>query len=167
MNMQQTLLIIKGKILKNKFPNLTYHQEEEFVDGEYKSVHQYIVLGKTFKEKCKRLYNIIHDINDGSIYYQIIDNGNKIDGLHSLGSFFIMNQKYLPAIDRRIKGIGELPGEVLWSTTLNPKNRELIRLSCNDLERELEIVRILHGPDTELRKKLMKDYIFNKEDIDT
>ena len=156
-----------GKILKNKFPNLTYHQEEEFVDGEYKSVHQYIVLGKTFKEKCKRLYNIIHDINDGSIYYQIIDNGNKIDGLHSLGSFFIMNQKYLPAIDRRIKGIGELPGEVLWSTTLNPKNRELIRLSCNDLERELEIVRILHGPDTELRKKLMKDYIFNKEDIDT
>lgn len=156
-----------GKLLSNKFPNLKYHENEEMIDGEYKSVHQYIMLGNTFKEKCKRLYNIIHDINEGNIYYRIIDRGEYINGIHSLGSFFIMNQKYLPAVDRRLKGNGELPAEILWETTLNPKNRELIKLTCSDLERELEVVRILHGPDTELRKKLMKDYIFNKDDIDT
>lgn len=156
-----------GKLLQQKFPDLRYHENEETIDGEYKSVHQYITLGKSFKEKCKRLYNIIHDVNEGNIYYRIIDKGEFLDGLHSLGSFFIMNQKYLPSIDRRIKGIGELPGEVLWETTLNPKNRELLKLTCNDLERELEIVRILHGSDTDLRKEMMKGYVFNKDDIDT
>ena len=156
-----------GKILSKKFPELVYSDEDGTISGELNSVHQYIILGNSFKEKCKRLYNIIHEINNGNIYFKIKDKDEMLNGVFSLGSFFIMNQKYLPAVNMRIKGTGELPGKILWETTLNPKNRELIRLTCNDLEKELEVVRILHGSDSDLRKDMMKNYIFNKDDIDT
>ena len=73
----------------------------------------------------------------------------------------------MPEVINRIKGVGELPHDVIWDTVLNPKTRQLIRLTCDDLEKELEIVRILHGKDPALRKEFMKGYRINKDDLDT
>ena len=63
--------------------------------------------------------------------------------------------------------VGELPGDIIWETVLNPKSRELIRLTCSDLEMELEKVKVLHGKDPSLRRKFMEGYVLNLDDLDT
>ena len=155
------------KLLKKKFPEMSYDKKTNIMSGVHNMAYQYVSLGKTFMAKCHRLYEYIHDTNNGKIYYKAINKNDDKPELISLGTFFITNKKYLPAIDERIKGIGELPGEVLWETTLNPVNRELKRLTCFDLARELENVNILHGKNPALRKQLMAEYVLNKDDIDT
>ena len=151
------------KALKKKFKELDYDEKANVVTGIYNMTGQYIHLGKSFNDRCKRLHKLIHDDNNSKIYYQM----DGVDGLISIGTFFNLTEKYKPAVDERIKGVGELSPETLWETTLNPKNRNLIRLTCEDLKQELETVKILHGPDPDERKKFMEGYIYSKEDIDT
>ena len=156
-----------GKLLKKKFPELKYDSATQTIEGSYKMNDQYIEIGKSFNERCTRLANIIHDLNHDNIYYTMIDKGETYPETISLGTFFLMNMKYMPAVAKRIKGIGELPPPILWKTTLDPNHRELIRLTITDLEQELETIRMLHGPDAALRKDFMEEYVFNRDDIDT
>ena len=155
-----------AKKLKERFPSLSYDPETFTISGSYNMAYQYLVIGNNFFDKCKRLYSLIHDVNHGEIYF-IVQDKETSPTLVSLGTFMNMTKKYLPKIRRRIKGLGELPLKILWETTLDPTKRELIRLTCADLEKELAIARMLHGPDPETRKEFMKGYIFNPDDIDT
>ena len=85
----------------------------------------------------------------------------------TLGEFFQRNKIYLPQVEERIKGIGELDGNILWDTTLNPQTRQLIRLTMSDLDTELDVVKILHGNNPDDRKKFMEGYRVEKDMLDT
>ena len=57
----------------------------------------------------------------------------------------------------------------LWETTLDPEKRELIQLTMDDIDRELEIFTLLHNPNEKNRKersKLMSTFKINIDDID-
>jgi DNA gyrase subunit B len=152
--------------LKAKFPELTYNAKTQVIEGSYQKTDQYLEVNDIFYERAMRLEKIISGINDNQIYYKMIDKGVKYPDIVSLGTFFLKNSKYMPPVVKRIKGIGELNSKILWDTTLNPQNRELIQLTIQDIKRELDTVRILHGPDVTLRKKFMEEYNFNRDDID-
>jgi DNA gyrase subunit B (fragment) len=153
-------------VLKKRFPELTYDEATNVIQGSIDGVYQYLVADQAFFDKCERLTKLIKDVNKSDIYYTMESNGYK--SLTSLGMFFKNTKKYLPEIEDRIKGLGELDGEVMWETTLNPANRELIRLTIDDLERDLNTVKVLHGPDSKLRKAFMIDnnHKFNRDDLD-
>ena len=153
-------------VLKKRFPELTYDEATNVIQGSIDGVYQYLVADQAFFDKCARLTKLIKDVNKSDIYYTMESNGYK--SLTSLGMFFKNTKKYLPEIEDRIKGLGELDGEVMWETTLNPANRELIRLTIDDLERDLNTVKVLHGPDSKLRKAFMIDnnHKFNRDDLD-
>jgi DNA gyrase subunit B (fragment) len=153
-------------VLKKRFPELTYDEATNVIQGSIDGVYQYLVADQAFFDKCERLTKLIKDVNKSDIYYTMESNGYKY--LTSLGMFFKNTKKYLPEIEDRIKGLGELDGEVMWETTLNPANRELIRLTIDDLERDLNTVKVLHGPDSKLRKAFMIDnnHKFNRDDLD-
>lgn len=153
-------------VLKKRFPELTYDEATNVIQGSIDGVYQYLVSDQAFFDKCERLTKLIKDVNKSDIYYTMESNGYK--SLTSLGMFFKNTKKYLPEIEDRIKGLGELDGEVMWETTLNPANRELIRLTIDDLERDLNTVKVLHGPDSKLRKAFMIDnnHKFNRDDLD-
>ena len=153
-------------VLKKRFPELTYDEATNVIQGSIDGVYQYLVADQAFFDKCDRLTKLIKDVNKSDIYYTMESNGYK--SLTSLGMFFKNTKKYLPEIEDRIKGLGELDGEVMWETTLNPANRELIRLTIDDLERDLNTVKVLHGPDSKLRKAFMIDnnHKFNRDDLD-
>lgn len=155
-----------NSILKKRFPELTYDEATNVIQGSIDGVYQYLVADQAFFDKCERLTKLIKDVNKSDIYYTMESNGYK--SLTSLGMFFKNTKKYLPEIEDRIKGLGELDGEVMWETTLNPANRELIRLTIDDLERDLNTVKVLHGPDSKLRKAFMIDnnHKFNRDDLD-
>ena len=154
-------------LIRDKFHEVRYNERTKMLEVIYKDNHYSLIINENFFDKCKRLINLIKDVNNNEIYFKVKDKGISIPGIFSLGSIFKMTSKYLPVITERIKGLGELPGDIIWETVLNPKSRELIRLTCSDLEMELEKVKILHGKDPSLRRKFMEGYVLNPDDLDT
>ena len=62
--------------------------------------------------------------------------------------------------------VGELNANDLRDNTLDPRNRILIRLTIDDIERELNQFNILHGDAADERKLLMQNYKIDREELD-
>jgi DNA gyrase subunit B len=67
----------------------------------------------------------------------------------------------------RFKGLGEMDPEELWDTTLNPKERTLLRVTMENAVAAEKLFRTLMGEEVEGRKQFIMDHkINNPEDID-
>ena len=167
----EAIIVNEGKNMlrdfKKRFPETSYDEKLSILSTIFKNSRYSIRIRDNFYRKTSHLKEMINENNHRNIYYKVIDHGTPLVGEFSLGSVFKLSQKYIPDVVNRIKGVGELPDNVIWDTVLNPKTRQLIQLTCDDLEKELEIVRILHGKDPSLRKDFMKGYRINKDDLDT
>ena len=62
--------------------------------------------------------------------------------------------------------VGELNASDLRDTSVDPSNRILIRMTFDDVERELSRFNILHGNDSDERKLMMQHFKIGKEDLD-
>jgi len=66
---------------------------------------------------------------------------------------------------QRYKGLGEMSAEQLWSTTMDPARRTLIRVSIDDAADAEKLVSVLMGDAVDLRKQYIIDNTdFNKDD---
>jgi DNA gyrase/topoisomerase IV subunit B len=87
----------------------------------------------------------------------------------SIGEFLDVSMKLQPSIQSRIKGLGELNGDDLRKTTLDINHRISEQYTVDDVERELGIFELTHGKSKQAaldRKKLMREYKINREDLD-
>lgn len=87
----------------------------------------------------------------------------------TIGEFLDECTRVMPDILFRYKGLGELDGKELRSTTLDINNRISVQYTVDDAERELEIFNITHGgskTDSAKRRAMMKAYKINREDLD-
>jgi DNA gyrase subunit B len=67
----------------------------------------------------------------------------------------------------RFKGLGEMDPEELWDTTLDPKNRTLLKVTLNDALAAEKLFRMLMGEEVEGRRAYIFEHkIKNVEDID-
>ncbi|HQF98303.1 MAG TPA: DNA topoisomerase (ATP-hydrolyzing) subunit B, partial [Candidatus Aminicenantes bacterium] len=81
----------------------------------------------------KALFKIFQDLADFKAPFEVLSNGECIvvenetkllEYLHEKGKKGVSIQRY--------KGLGEMAPEQLWSTTMNPENRALLRVSITD-----------------------------------
>jgi DNA gyrase subunit B len=66
----------------------------------------------------------------------------------------------------RFKGLGEMDGDELWETTLDPAKRTLVRVHLEDLLKADELFRILMGEKVEPRRDFIQKHALEVKEID-
>lgn len=67
---------------------------------------------------------------------------------------------------QRYKGLGEMNPEQLWDTTMDPKNRILLRVSVEEAARADEIFTILMGEEVPPRKRFIQTHAKTVKNLD-
>jgi DNA gyrase subunit B len=66
----------------------------------------------------------------------------------------------------RFKGLGEMDGEELWDTTLDPDRRTLLRVQLDDAIKADEMFRCLMGEKVEPRREFIQKHALEVKEID-
>merc|ERR1711976_775055 len=67
---------------------------------------------------------------------------------------------------QRYKGLGEMNPSQLWETTMNKKNRRMLKIRIQNDEQANSIFSILMGDNVESRKKFIKDNSLSVNNLD-
>ena len=105
-----------------------------------------------FKQICQKIKDIL------PLPIKIQD-GEDIQEFKSYMDFlvFILEKGKKGVYIQRYKGLGEMNPEQLWDTTLNPENRNLLRVTIEDTMNANEIFSILMGDLVEPRRKFIEE----------
>lgn len=152
------------EMIQKKYPEITLkgkHDLRGIIDGRFQSIN----INNRFIKKVRELCPIYKKYG----YSLLVKEKDSDYKEMSIGEFLDNANKFRPRIITRYKGLGEMNSKQLWDTTLNPDTRILIQLTMDDVERDLEVFRKLHGQtkeDVENRKKMMSEYKIKRDDLD-
>lgn len=156
------------KNFRKVFPELNI-DDDNVMSGIYEGKYQILIMDYLFDKRVSELEKFIQSVDSDKMYFDVMEktqNGYIDRGVMSLGQFLTNCQKYQPVIKTRFKGVGELNAEDLRNNALDPDNRILIRLTMDDIDRELGKFNILHGDDSDERKLMMAHFKINRDDLD-
>ena len=150
--------------IQNKYKESTFNNSRFsiIIDGK----RSIIKVNNRFFRKVSELIPIYKKYG---YYVEVKDKKSGNSSIMSIGEFLDVSMKLQPTIQSRIKGLGELNGDDLRKTTLDINHRISEQYTVDDVERELAIFELTHGKSKQAaldRKKMMREYKINREDLD-
>jgi DNA gyrase subunit B len=67
---------------------------------------------------------------------------------------------------QRYKGLGEMNAEQLWETTMDPKNRVMLKVEIEDMEKISEVFETLMGDEVPPRKRFITTHAKTVKNLD-
>lgn len=156
------------KLIEKVFPECKFDIAEHSLRGAYNKEDITLIVDNIFLKNAERLLEIMRE--NPSLIVQFKNRSNKeSDPMKvTVGQFLsIVSSKYSPDIDQRFKGLGEMDGELLFVSTLNPAIRKLYKITMHSADRAIEQISNLHGKENaDFRKNLVYQGRYTIEDID-
>ena len=163
----RTLISALGAGLGEDFDvaDLKYHKVVILSDADQDGLHIRAILLTFFFRYMREL------INEGHVYIGLpplykIEKRGQIEYAYDDAALDELKKKYGKGAEiQRYKGLGEMNAEQLWTTTMDPKNRKLVRVTIDDAAQAEKLVSVLMGDAIELRRNYIVEHAdFNKED---
>ena len=163
----RTLISALGAGLGEDFDvaDLKYHKVVILSDADQDGLHIRAILLTFFFRYMREL------INEGHVYIGLpplykIEKRGQIEYAYDDAALDELKKKYGKGAEiQRYKGLGEMNTEQLWTTTMDPKNRKLVRVTIDDAAQAEKLVSVLMGDAIELRRNYIVEHAdFNKED---
>ena len=156
------------KLIEKAFPECKFDIREHSLRGAYNKEDITLIVDNIFLKNASRLFDIMKE--NPSLMLRFKNRSSKTAEYTTLttGQFLkVVSTKYSPDIDQRFKGLGEMDGELLFVSTLNPAIRKLYKITMHSAERAIMQISNLHGKENaEFRKQLVYDGQYTIEDID-
>ena len=136
---------VDGSHIRTLLLTFFYRQMYEIVDNG----HIYIALPPLYK------------ITKGKEFIYASDEKEKDDAIKTLsknGTRGLEVQRY--------KGLGEMNPEQLWTTTMDPVNRRMMRVEIKDVQDANESFEILMGDDVEPRREFIDSNALSVKELD-
>lgn len=156
--------------IEKEFHELKYDIHESSLVGSYEGEFISLITDKLFMRIAERFIGLLAENPSFFIYSKNKnDKQDKYDKM-TIGQFLeSMNKSFNIKIDKRFKGLGEAPTELLFTTTLNPKIRRLMRMAVMDEKQVEKMFILLHGKSNEnreQRRELLENTKILYSDID-
>jgi len=142
------------KITKGKESKYAYADDEK----------EQIVQEMTEKaeEDAKNKKGKKEEIVEGVEEIEVIEGEENVEGEEA-----VEDKKKGPKIGiQRYKGLGEMNPEQLWETTMDPKNRILLRVNVDDAAKADEVFSTLMGDEVPPRKRFIQSHAKSVKNLD-
>lgn len=132
-------------------------ENESRIDYEMCSLDDYL--------KSYRIFSNVREFYDGQI---VVTDGPGSEKMMNVETFikYVINKGKEGITIQRYKGLGEMNPEQLWSTTMNPEKRSLIRVSIEDAVEADQVFTVLMGSNVETRKAFIEENALNVKNLD-
>ena len=117
------------------FIDVKQSKDSIVVSGSHDSKYQTVILNQKLLNHCNNIFPYFKSNKD--LVYKV--NGEDM----SLYEMMHLFDKSTPNMSR-FKGLGEMTGDRLYESTLNPDNRLLVRYTIEDVKKDMEKIRYYH-----------------------
>lgn len=131
----------------------------------YKSyiINSDLIFNRCKEELLKNTYNLTDFLYKESLFYK----GEELKYLNLNNLIKKLSKKAKKGLYiQRFKGLGEMNPDQLWETTLNPKNRVLLKVDINDFSEAERFFSILMGDLVAPRREFIKENALRVKNID-
>ena len=136
---------VDGSHIRTLLLTFFYRQMYEIVDKG----HIYIALPPLYK------------ITKGKEFIYASDEDEKDAAIKSLSKSGTRGLEV-----QRYKGLGEMNPEQLWTTTMDPANRRMMRVDIKDVQEANESFEVLMGDDVEPRREFIDKNALSVKELD-
>lgn len=150
--------------IQKRFPEVTL-EDECYMRGIAEGSYQSIAINTGLMSRLSDLFEIYRKYG---LYLEVSEKKAE-SRIMTIGEFLDLTTKYVPKILQRYKGLAEMNAMDLWRTTMDPRERVLIRLTMEDLEKEMDTFNKLHGgksKDIARRKEMVGKFKVKPTDLD-